>query len=109
MVVLSEDDLKARQNLDQDTELTINKKLTVKKPSAISNFLLRNYNNQELLYTLYRIATDKRYLINKNVRAELIALDILDSNGQMSNAVKHEVLNSIIVQDDKSVILEIGS
>ena len=95
--------------MDQDKEITVNKKLTVKKPSAISNFLLRNYNNQELLYTLHRIATDKRYLINKNVRAELIAMDILDSKGQMSDAVKHEVLKSIIVQDDKSVVLEIGN
>ena len=95
--------------MDQDTEITVNKKLTVKKPSAISNFLLRNYNNQELLYTLYRIATDKRYLINKNVRAELIAMDILDSKGQMSDAVKHEVLKSVLVQDDKSVVLEIGN
>lgn len=95
--------------MDPENEPVINKKLTVTKPSAISNFLLRNYNNQELLYTLHRIATDKRYLINKNVRAELIAMDILDSKGQMSDAVKNEVLKSVIVQDDKSVVLEIGN
>lgn len=95
--------------MNTETETTINKKLTVKKPGAISNFLLRNYNNQELLYTLHRLATDKRYLINKTVRAELVAMDILDSKGQMSDVIKHEIIKSIVVQDDKSVVLEIGN
>lgn len=82
--------------------------LKAKKQNPIHQFLLKKFNEPELLKGLYKIAHGERYLLKKEALAELAYLNILKDDGTMPSDVASIVRDSIIIEEDGEVVLEMN-
>lgn len=82
--------------------------LRAKRQHPVHQYLLKKYNEPELLKGLHKMAQGERYLLKKPALAELTYLKIFNEDGTMPKDVAGIVLESIIVEEDGNVVLELG-
>ncbi len=82
--------------------------LRASRHKAVHKFLFAEYKNTELLKGLHKMAIGERYLLKSEVMRELQQNGILDAQGEMLDEVRDIILESVVVQQDGSVVLEIA-
>ena len=84
------------------------KPLKVERKNKIQRFLFARFQDEDLLIGLYKAAAGERYLFKKDLITELKAIGIFGEDGEIDDEARDILLETIILQPDGSITLEIG-
>lgn len=85
----------------------IGRTLKATRYGSIHRFLLTQFENQDLLAGLYKMALGERYLLKNDVLTLLKAKKVLNQDGTMPDEVKEILLESVVFQKDGTIALEL--